>query len=162
MLKTQNVNPQIEKKSNSPELSLRNWIMEGGDARGLLGLTPVSTWLLENKWWSALDLAWENGANPNVRGKYGRSWLIQAILDELPFSYLSGAFRKMDNTWWMPDDFGYTPFHYPIHDPKIIPMLVNRGLIEQLNWKFLNHPFNPMEADLPQTKQLNKWKNLLN
>ena len=161
MFKTNYVNPKIEKKHDSFELSFRNWILEGGNPAGMLDNIPVSIWLLENNWFEALESAWENGANPNARNNNHRQWLSCAILKDIPFNYIALAFLKMDASWWHPDNLGYTPFHYPIYNPKTVNLLLQRWIAEGHSWEKLLHPFDPMNSNLPQANQLNKWKNIL-
>lgn len=156
------------KKSVKPEdiltwekPDLRQWLMEGGefDSRVEDGLdTPLLLWFLKNQ---AFELAQEllsAGADVHAQDNQGRHWLHHAILAEAPLILVLQGFRKMDARWWQADEAGHTPLHLPIHDTRVAQALITRWWAERRAWHALTQPFDPLQAQLPQTAAWQAWQ----
>lgn len=155
------VNPQNPEKKGSALASFRIWLMDGNDPNTTLEGKPVWAWLVENEWFEAVGEAWAAGANPNTRDETGRGWAHWAISHQVPSWLALEGLRRLNETWWEPDNFGHTPFHLPVYDQRLAQAMVVRWWTEQRRWKLLERPFDPMASQLPQAAAWATWKGIV-
>ncbi len=152
------VNPLNPQLSQNSLVAFREWLMQGNDPNSEMEGEPLWAWLVEHEWFDALDEAWSAGTNPNTRDSMGRGWLHHAISQQVPSWVAQDGFRRLDGTWWWPDELGRTPFHLPIYDEALAQALIVRWWAEQRPWAALNQPFDPMASQLPQAEKWQQWK----
>lgn len=136
----------------------REWLMEGNDPNSLMEGEPIWLWLLRHEWFDAMDEAWQAGTNPNTRDSLGRGWLHHAITEQVPTWVAQDGLRRLDASWWLPDEWGRTPFHLPIYDQALAQAMVVRWWAEGRSWEVLTHPFDPAHTELPQAAHWEQWK----
>lgn len=152
------VKPLNTENSGNPLPVFREWLMEGNDPNTEMEGEPLWAWLLQHGWFDALDEAWQAGTNPNTKDSMGRGWLHYAITEGIPTWVAQDGFRRLDATWWHPDELGRTPFHLPIFDEALANSLMVRWWSEEQPWQLLVTPFDPMGSTLPQAAQWSRWK----
>lgn len=139
----------------------RQWLMDGHDPDGAVEGQPLWAWLLDQGWFAAVDEALQAGANPNRRDRQGEGWLHRVIHTQAPSWLAIGGLRGLDAQWWRTNDMGMTPFHLPVFDDRLAQAMIARWRAEQRPWATLAHPFDPMEATLPQTPLWRAWRGLV-
>lgn len=125
------------------------------------GKTPFGMWILENAWGEIIEEALELGMNPNQLNFKKQNLIHRAIELSTDFNITLKILRKMDHNWWKPDKNGLTPLHLPIHCHQTSHMIITKWWTENLSWKLLKEPFDPMDSNLPQAKYWNEWKSIL-
>lgn len=155
------VNPPTRDADEGAIPAFRAWLMEGHDPNGTIDGQPVCAWLLEHGWDDAVGEAWEAGANPNTKDPDHQGWLHWAIAHGAPTWLALEGLRRLGPGWWQADRSGHTPFHRPVHDPRLAQALIVRWWTEQRRWTDLALPFDPMESTLPQAASWRAWRGIL-
>lgn len=92
--------------------AVRAWLVDGGDpsARSAEG-EPAWAVVLAQAPEDAVDELINAGANLNARATGRQGWLLRCLTAGTePWLVLAGL-RRLDHTWWEPDDQGRSPFH---------------------------------------------------